>query len=103
MYCNISPVFIFYIEINKCLINNVSCFLRTFILRCYVQLSIIPSANEGLFSKIKASAGEVMSFYNGIRLGHEEVLLFGLVDLLAVDCRNSCNISLCAGLLLTVL
>ncbi|KAL8207087.1 UNVERIFIED_CONTAM: Histone-lysine N-methyltransferase setd7 [Gekko kuhli] len=41
--------------------------------RVYVDTSLISSAGEGLFSKIAAEAGIVMSFYNGIRITHQEV------------------------------
>lgn len=41
--------------------------------RVFVKKSIILDAGEGLFSSIDASEGEVMSFYNGIRLTHQIV------------------------------
>eukprot|EP01134_Creolimax_fragrantissima_P002578 CFRG2578T1 len=41
--------------------------------RVYMKESIIPGANDGLFAKKDFGAYEVVSFYNGIRLTHEEV------------------------------
>jgi len=41
--------------------------------RVTVKKSSISGAGEGLFSLISADAGEVMSFYNGIRIKHQEV------------------------------
>lgn len=41
--------------------------------RVMVKKSVMDNAGEGLFSLISAGAGEVMSFYNGIRVQHEEV------------------------------
>lgn len=41
--------------------------------RVYVDVSLISSAGEGLFSKIAAEARTVMSFYNGVRITHQEV------------------------------
>ncbi|EDV24845.1 uncharacterized protein TRIADDRAFT_26073, partial [Trichoplax adhaerens] len=41
--------------------------------RVYVAKSLIPGAGEGLFSKIFAEKDQVMSFYNGIRITHQEV------------------------------
>lgn len=41
--------------------------------RVYVDVSLISSAGEGLFSKIAAEASTVMSFYNGVRITHQEV------------------------------
>ena len=41
--------------------------------RVYVSRSLIPGADEGLFAKVDCCEGEVVSFYNGIRLTHEEV------------------------------
>jgi len=41
--------------------------------RVFVKSSTIADAQEGLFAKINAKANEVMSFYNGIRIPHEEV------------------------------
>ncbi|XP_060134590.1 histone-lysine N-methyltransferase SETD7 isoform X2 [Zootoca vivipara] len=41
--------------------------------RVYVDASLISSAGEGLFTKVSAEAGTVMSFYNGVRITHQEV------------------------------
>ncbi|PKU32148.1 hypothetical protein llap_17548 [Limosa lapponica baueri] len=41
--------------------------------KVYVDVSLISSAGEGLFSKIAAEASTVMSFYNGVRITHQEV------------------------------
>lgn len=41
--------------------------------RVFVKTSTIPDAGDGLFAKRKLKAGEVVSFYNGIRLTHAEV------------------------------
>ena len=41
--------------------------------RVYVSESQIPGADDGLFAKVDCCVGEVVSFYNGIRLTHEEV------------------------------
>ena len=41
--------------------------------RVYVTQSTIPNAGEGLFARKDLLEGEVASFYNGIRLTHEEV------------------------------
>ncbi|KAK9767277.1 Histone-lysine N-methyltransferase setd7 [Basidiobolus ranarum] len=41
--------------------------------RVYVQKSKIPNSGEGLFAKRDLKKGEVASFYNGIRITHEEV------------------------------
>ncbi|XP_070613844.1 histone-lysine N-methyltransferase SETD7 isoform X3 [Erythrolamprus reginae] len=41
--------------------------------RVYVDASLISNAGEGLFTKIAAEAGTVLSFYNGIRITHQEV------------------------------
>lgn len=41
--------------------------------RVHVALSAIPGAGEGLFAKRDLDADTVASFYNGVRLSHEEV------------------------------
>lgn len=41
--------------------------------RVYVAESLISSAGEGLFSKIAVGPNTVMSFYNGVRITHQEV------------------------------
>ncbi|XP_069878215.1 histone-lysine N-methyltransferase SETD7 isoform X2 [Dipodomys merriami] len=41
--------------------------------RVYVAESLISSAGEGLFSKIPVGPNTVMSFYNGVRITHQEV------------------------------
>uniref|UniRef100_F6YBN1 SET domain containing 7, histone lysine methyltransferase n=2 Tax=Monodelphis domestica TaxID=13616 RepID=F6YBN1_MONDO len=41
--------------------------------RVYVADSHIPSAGEGLFSKVAVGPNTVISFYNGIRITHQEV------------------------------
>ena len=41
--------------------------------RVYVAMSGIPSAGEGLFARVNLPEGEVVSFYNGVRIAHEEV------------------------------
>ncbi|XP_032079523.1 histone-lysine N-methyltransferase SETD7 [Thamnophis elegans] len=41
--------------------------------RIFVDASLISNAGEGLFTKISAEAGTVLSFYNGIRITHQEV------------------------------
>lgn len=41
--------------------------------RVYVAESLISGAGEGLFSKITVGANTVMSFYNGVRITHQEV------------------------------
>ena len=41
--------------------------------RVYVSQSRIPGADEGLFAKVDCCEGEVVSFYNGIRVTHGEV------------------------------
>ena len=41
--------------------------------RVYVKKSLVESAGEGLFAKIDLEADEVASFYNGVRLSHDEV------------------------------
>ena len=41
--------------------------------RVLVGVSEIPNANEGLFAKKSLSDGEIASFYNGVRLSHDEV------------------------------
>ncbi|KAG8522172.1 Histone-lysine N-methyltransferase SETD7 [Galemys pyrenaicus] len=41
--------------------------------RVYVAESLISSAGEGLFSKVAAGPNTVMSFYNGVRITHQEV------------------------------
>ncbi|ORX92275.1 SET domain-containing protein [Basidiobolus meristosporus CBS 931.73] len=41
--------------------------------RVYVKPSLIPGSGEGLFAKRGLRKGEVASFYNGIRITHEEV------------------------------
>lgn len=42
-------------------------------LRVFVKPSDIEDGGEGLFAKVSAASGEVMSFYNGIRISHVEV------------------------------
>ena len=44
-----------------------------FLFRVYVAESLISSAGEGLFSKVAAGPSTVMSFYNGVRITHQEV------------------------------
>ena len=41
--------------------------------RVFVSQSTISGADEGLFAKVDCCEGEVVSFYNGIRLTHSEV------------------------------
>uniref|UniRef100_G3UIW3 Histone-lysine N-methyltransferase SETD7 n=1 Tax=Loxodonta africana TaxID=9785 RepID=G3UIW3_LOXAF len=41
--------------------------------RVYVAESLISSAGEGLFSKVAVGSSTVMSFYNGVRITHQEV------------------------------
>ena len=41
--------------------------------RVYVAESLISSAGEGLFSKVAVGPNTVMSFYNGVRITHQEV------------------------------
>jgi histone-lysine N-methyltransferase SETD7 len=41
--------------------------------RVEVKKSRIEGAGEGLYAKIDTQRGEIMSFYNGIRITHEEV------------------------------
>lgn len=41
--------------------------------RVYVDMSKITSAGEGLFAKMCFEEDEVVAFYNGIKLSHEEV------------------------------
>ena len=41
--------------------------------RVCVKKSLIENAGEGLFAKVDLEADEVASFYNGIRLSHDEV------------------------------
>ena len=41
--------------------------------RVHVRLSLIPNGGEGLFAQRCLSEGEIVSFYNGIRLSHVEV------------------------------
>lgn len=41
--------------------------------RVCVRSSLIPGAGEGLFARTNLPEGEVVSFYNGIRLTHAEV------------------------------
>lgn len=41
--------------------------------RVYVKKSLIENAGEGLFARIVLKADEVASFYNGVRLSHDEV------------------------------
>lgn len=38
-----------------------------------MDASLISHAGEGLFTKIAAEAATVMSFYNGVRITHQEV------------------------------
>lgn len=47
--------------------------LGFFPLRVYVAESLISSAGEGLFSKAATEPNVVMSFYNGVRITHQEV------------------------------
>lgn len=48
-------------------------FIFVSFVRVYVDISLISSAGEGLFTKIDAETGTVMSFYNGVRITHQEV------------------------------
>ncbi|CAH2301028.1 histone-lysine N-methyltransferase SETD7 [Pelobates cultripes] len=41
--------------------------------RVYVAVSLISNAGEGLYAKTAAEAHTVMSFYNGVRITHQEV------------------------------
>lgn len=41
--------------------------------RVYVAESLISNAGEGLFSKVAVGPNTVMSFYNGVRITHQEV------------------------------
>ncbi|XP_033615933.1 histone-lysine N-methyltransferase SETD7 isoform X2 [Fukomys damarensis] len=41
--------------------------------RVYVSESLIPNAGEGLFSKVAMEPNTVVSFYNGVRITHQEV------------------------------
>ena len=41
--------------------------------RVYVEKSLIENAGEGLFAKVDLEEDEVVSFYNGVRLSHDEV------------------------------
>ncbi|KAG8453918.1 hypothetical protein GDO86_000515 [Hymenochirus boettgeri] len=41
--------------------------------RVYVAESLISNAGEGLYAKIASPAHTVMSFYNGVRITHQEV------------------------------
>ena len=41
--------------------------------RVYIAPSLIPAAGEGLFAKQSLLEGEIVSFYNGIRITHAEV------------------------------
>ena len=41
--------------------------------RVYVKDSVIPGAGEGLFAAVDAPADQVMSFYNGIKISHQQV------------------------------
>ena len=41
--------------------------------RVYVAPSLIPGAGEGLFARRTLPSGEIVSFYNGIRITHAEV------------------------------
>nr|XP_033795407.1 histone-lysine N-methyltransferase SETD7 isoform X1 [Geotrypetes seraphini] len=41
--------------------------------RVYVAESLISSAGEGLYAKVAAGPNAVMSFYNGVRITHQEV------------------------------
>uniref|UniRef100_A0A8D1M903 Histone-lysine N-methyltransferase SETD7 n=1 Tax=Sus scrofa TaxID=9823 RepID=A0A8D1M903_PIG len=41
--------------------------------KVYVAESLISSAGEGLFSKVAVGPNTVMSFYNGVRITHQEV------------------------------
>ena len=41
--------------------------------RVCVKKSLIDNAGEGLFSKVALKEGEIASFYNGVRLSHDEV------------------------------
>lgn len=44
-----------------------------YVFRVYVADSLISSAGEGLFSKVAVGPNTVMSFYNGVRITHQEV------------------------------
>ncbi|XP_073428225.1 histone-lysine N-methyltransferase SETD7 isoform X2 [Dendrobates tinctorius] len=41
--------------------------------RVYVAVSLISNAGEGLYAKISTGPRTVMSFYNGVRITHQEV------------------------------
>ncbi|XP_056419037.1 histone-lysine N-methyltransferase SETD7 isoform X3 [Hyla sarda] len=41
--------------------------------RVYVAMSMISNAGEGLYAKINVGPRTVMSFYNGVRITHQEV------------------------------
>ncbi|KAE8630313.1 hypothetical protein XENTR_v10000778 [Xenopus tropicalis] len=49
--------------------------------RVYVNDSLIHNAGEGLFAKVASAAQTVMSFYNGVRITHQEV---GTVKMLSL-------------------
>ncbi|XP_010007292.1 PREDICTED: histone-lysine N-methyltransferase SETD7 [Chaetura pelagica] len=68
-----SPVYSFDKSTSSCISTNALLPDPYESERVYVDVSLISSAGEGLFSKIAAEASTVMSFYNGVRITHQEV------------------------------
>ncbi|NWR29925.1 SETD7 methyltransferase, partial [Tachuris rubrigastra] len=68
-----SPVYTFDKSTSSCISTNALLPDPYESERVYVDVSLISSAGEGLFSKVAAEASTVMSFYNGVRITHQEV------------------------------
>ncbi|XP_009577823.1 PREDICTED: histone-lysine N-methyltransferase SETD7 [Fulmarus glacialis] len=68
-----SPIYSFDKSTSSCISTNALLPDPYESERVYVDVSLISSAGEGLFSKIAAEASTVMSFYNGVRITHQEV------------------------------
>ncbi|XP_028599817.2 histone-lysine N-methyltransferase SETD7 [Podarcis muralis] len=68
-----SPVYSFDKSTSSCISTNALLPDPYESERVYVDASLISSAGEGLFTKVSAEAGTVMSFYNGVRITHQEV------------------------------
>ncbi|KAM7111874.1 histone-lysine N-methyltransferase SETD7 [Ciconia maguari] len=68
-----SPVYSFDKSTSSCISTNALLPDPYESERVYVDVSLISSAGEGLFSKVAAEASTVMSFYNGVRITHQEV------------------------------
>ncbi|XP_073197274.1 histone-lysine N-methyltransferase SETD7 isoform X6 [Lepidochelys kempii] len=68
-----SPVYSFDKSTSSCISTNALLPDPYESERVYVDASLISSAGEGLFSKIAAGSRTVMSFYNGVRITHQEV------------------------------